>query len=473
MTPSATARAAATTTRSLMQVSSSRRRPVARWSVRRLVYTSWPRADIGTPDQPCQPRLFAGPLEPSALGRAKLGHDAVAVAAVDRVDELDRPVALVSARALEEERRRLTGDAERRRFLLVRHRRLDRLSSVDDVDLVPMSEQVVERAGEILRRQSGHEALRKVKRLDRHRLPVGHAKALDHEDRLGRRHLQEPAETGAGEDRRHREGAAAGLHPTPAHVVAGGGDGEVLGDLRVLVGPSGCGKSTLLRMIAGLEDATEGTISIDGRDVTELPPRSRDVAMVFQSYALYPHMSVRENLGYGLKVRKTPKKEAAERVARAAKLLGLEEMLDRKPGALSGGQRQRVAMGRAIVREPKAFLMDEPLSNLDAKLRVSMRAELAKLHERLRVTTVYVTHDQVEAMTLGQRVAVLRDGVLQQVDTPHNLFHHPENLFVAAFIGSVDDRRSITASSDIDLAIDHRRMHFFHPATGLALNGKG
>src|SRR5438067_3116407 len=234
MTPSATARAAATTTRSLMQVSSSRRRPVARWSVRRLVYTSWPRADIGTPDQPCQPRLFAGPLEPSALGRAKLGHDAVAVAAVDRVDELDRPVALVSARALEEERRRVKGDAERRRFLLVRHRRLDRLRSVDDVDLVPIPEQVVERAGEILRRQSGHEALRKVKRLDRHRLPVGHAKALDHEDRLGRRHLQEPAETGAGEYRRHREGAAAGLHPTPAHVVAEGGDGQLLGDLRML-----------------------------------------------------------------------------------------------------------------------------------------------------------------------------------------------------------------------------------------------
>ncbi|MFL5310018.1 MAG: ABC transporter ATP-binding protein [Myxococcales bacterium] len=208
------------------------------------------------------------------------------------------------------------------------------------------------------------------------------------------------------------------------------------GEFLVLVGPSGCGKSTLLRMIAGLEDATGGTISIDGRDVTELPPRSRDVAMVFQSYALYPHMSVRENLGYGLKVRKTPKKEAAERVARAAKLLGLEEMLDRKPGALSGGQRQRVAMGRAIVREPKAFLMDEPLSNLDAKLRVSMRASLASLHSRLRTTTIYVTHDQVEAMTLGQRVAVLRDGRVQQVDTPQALYARPTNLFVAAFIGS-------------------------------------
>ncbi|HKT44819.1 MAG TPA: sn-glycerol-3-phosphate ABC transporter ATP-binding protein UgpC [Gaiellaceae bacterium] len=208
------------------------------------------------------------------------------------------------------------------------------------------------------------------------------------------------------------------------------------GEFLVLVGPSGCGKSTLLRMIAGLEDATSGTIAIDGRDVTGLPPRSRDVAMVFQSYALYPHMSVRENLGYGLRVRKTPKKEAAKRVTEVAKLLGLEEMLERKPGALSGGQRQRVAMGRAIVREPKAFLMDEPLSNLDAKLRVSMRASLASLHSRLRTTTIYVTHDQVEAMTLGQRVAVLRDGKVQQVDTPQALYTHPTNLFVAAFIGS-------------------------------------
>jgi multiple sugar transport system ATP-binding protein len=208
------------------------------------------------------------------------------------------------------------------------------------------------------------------------------------------------------------------------------------GEFLVLVGPSGCGKSTLLRMIAGLEDATSGTISIDGRDVTDLPPRSRDVAMVFQSYALYPHMSVRENLGYGLRVRRTPKPEAARRVEEVAKLLGLEEMLDRKPGALSGGQRQRVAMGRAIVREPKAFLMDEPLSNLDAKLRVSMRASLASLHARLRTTTIYVTHDQVEAMTLGQRVAVLRDGRVQQVDTPQALYSSPTNLFVAAFIGS-------------------------------------
>jgi multiple sugar transport system ATP-binding protein len=208
------------------------------------------------------------------------------------------------------------------------------------------------------------------------------------------------------------------------------------GEFLVLVGPSGCGKSTLLRMIAGLEDATEGTILIDGRDVTDLPPRARDVAMVFQTYALYPHMTVRENLGYGLKVRKTPKKEAQKRVEQAAQLLGLDELLDRRPAALSGGQRQRVAMGRAIVREPKAFLMDEPLSNLDAKLRVSMRAQLASLHARLGATTIYVTHDQVEAMTLGQRVAVLLDGRVQQVDTPQTLYASPANLFVAAFIGS-------------------------------------
>ena len=204
----------------------------------------------------------------------------------------------------------------------------------------------------------------------------------------------------------------------------------------VLVGPSGCGKSTLLRMIAGLEEATAGTIFIGGRDVTDLAPRERDMAMVFQSYALYPHMTVRQNLGYGLKVRRLPKEQVEERVERVARLLRLEELLDRRPAALSGGQRQRVAMGRAIVREPLAFLMDEPLSNLDAKLRVSMRAELASLHARLGATTVYVTHDQVEAMTLGQRVAVLRDGRIQQVDTPQALYRDPVNLFVAAFIGS-------------------------------------
>ncbi|HXR10697.1 MAG TPA: ATP-binding cassette domain-containing protein, partial [Gaiellaceae bacterium] len=188
--------------------------------------------------------------------------------------------------------------------------------------------------------------------------------------------------------------------------------------------------------IAGLEDVTEGTIAIDARDITDLPPRARDIAMVFQSYALYPHMTVRENLGYGLRVRKTPRDETKRRVERVAELLGLEDFLDRRPAALSGGQRQRVAMGRAIVREPKAFLMDEPLSNLDAKLRVSMRAQLASLHARLGTTTVYVTHDQVEAMTLGQRVAVMRDGRIQQVDTPQILYSRPANLFVAAFIGS-------------------------------------
>jgi multiple sugar transport system ATP-binding protein len=208
------------------------------------------------------------------------------------------------------------------------------------------------------------------------------------------------------------------------------------GEFLVLVGPSGCGKSTLLRMIAGLEDVSAGTIAIGDREVTDLPPRARDVAMVFQSYALYPHMTVRQNLGYGLKVRKTPKHEIAERVARAAQLLGLDELLDRRPAALSGGQRQRVAMGRAIVREPKAFLMDEPLSNLDAKLRVSMRAQLSALHARLATTTIYVTHDQIEAMTLGQRVAVMRDGRVQQVDTPQALYAKPVNLYVAAFIGS-------------------------------------
>ena len=208
------------------------------------------------------------------------------------------------------------------------------------------------------------------------------------------------------------------------------------GEFMVLVGPSGCGKSTLLRMIAGLEEVTEGRVLIGDRDVTRLRPRDRDIAMVFQNYALYPQMTVEENLGFGLKLRRVPRPERTSRVRQAAATLGLDALLERRPGLLSGGQRQRVAMGRAMVREPTAFLMDEPLSNLDAKLRVSMRAELARLHDRLGVTTVYVTHDQVEAMTLGQRVAVLRDGVLQQCDTPQALFHAPTNLFVAAFIGS-------------------------------------
>jgi multiple sugar transport system ATP-binding protein len=208
------------------------------------------------------------------------------------------------------------------------------------------------------------------------------------------------------------------------------------GEFMVLVGPSGCGKSTLLRMIAGLEEVTEGVILIGERDVTDLAPRHRDIAMVFQNYALYPHISVRRNLGYGLKVRKAPKDEIDRRVSQVARMLGLEELLERRPAELSGGQRQRVAMGRAIVREPAAFLMDEPLSNLDAKLRVGMRAELARLHERLRVTTVYVTHDQIEAMTLGERVTVMRDGFVQQVGEPQLLYRDPANLFVAAFIGS-------------------------------------
>ncbi|MFV2174109.1 ABC transporter ATP-binding protein [Actinomadura sp. LOL_016] len=208
------------------------------------------------------------------------------------------------------------------------------------------------------------------------------------------------------------------------------------GEFMVLVGPSGCGKSTALRMIAGLEEISGGKISIGDQVVNDLAPKDRDIAMVFQNYALYPHMTVEQNLAFGLKLRGTPKAEIKQKVLEAAKMLGLEQFLSRKPAALSGGQRQRVAMGRAIVREPQAFLMDEPLSNLDAKLRVSMRASLSQLHERLGVTTVYVTHDQIEAMTLGTRVCVLRDGVLQQVDTPQRLFENPVNLFVAGFIGS-------------------------------------
>jgi multiple sugar transport system ATP-binding protein len=210
------------------------------------------------------------------------------------------------------------------------------------------------------------------------------------------------------------------------------GDGEFL----VLVGPSGCGKSTLLRIVAGLEELTAGEVIIGDTIVTDLAPRQRDIAMVFQNYALYPHMTVEQNLGIGLKMRRTPRAERRERVLATARILGLETLLDRKPGQLSGGQRQRVAIGRAMVREPQAFLMDEPLSNLDAKLRVQMRAELAHLRDRLRTTTLYVTHDQVEAMTLGDRVAVLSDGVVQQLDTPHELYWSPTNLFVAAFIGS-------------------------------------
>ncbi|MDQ3737713.1 MAG: sn-glycerol-3-phosphate ABC transporter ATP-binding protein UgpC [Actinomycetota bacterium] len=209
-------------------------------------------------------------------------------------------------------------------------------------------------------------------------------------------------------------------------------DGEFL----VLVGPSGCGKSTTLRMLAGLEPVDGGSVFIGERDVTNVPAKDRDIAMVFQSYALYPHMTVAENIGFHLKIKRVPKHERAKRVDEAAALLGLEDFLDRKPAKLSGGQRQRVAMGRAIVRQPRAFLMDEPLSNLDAKLRVQTRTQIAALQRRLAVTTVYVTHDQVEAMTMGDRVAVLDNGVLQQCETPRELFARPVNLFVAGFIGS-------------------------------------
>jgi multiple sugar transport system ATP-binding protein len=208
------------------------------------------------------------------------------------------------------------------------------------------------------------------------------------------------------------------------------------GELMVLVGPSGCGKTTALRMVAGLEEITEGTILVDGQPVNDMEPRDRDIAMVFQSYALYPHLTVRDNMAFSLKYRKTPKQEIRRRVEEAARILELDELLSRKPRQLSGGQRQRVAMGRAIVRQPRAFLMDEPLSNLDAKLRVQMRAEIAKLQRALGTTTIYVTHDQTEAMTLGSRVAVLRHGVLQQVASPQELYRRPANLFVAGFIGS-------------------------------------
>jgi multiple sugar transport system ATP-binding protein len=275
--------------------------------------------------------------------------------------------------------------------------------------------------------------------------------------------------------------------PAVAEIVLDGvtkafGNGEVVavddvsleiesGEFLVLVGPSGCGKSTLLRMIAGLEDVSGGAILIDGRDVTELPPRSRDIAMVFQTYALYPHMTVRDNLGYGLKVRKTSKAEIVRRVDHVADMLGLERMLDRRPAALSGGQRQRVAMGRAIVREPKAFLMDEPLSNLDAKLRVSMRAQLAALHTRLGTTTVYVTHDQVEAMTLGHRVAVMRDGRILQVDTPQALYAAPRNLFVAAFIGSPAMNLVEATVSDDSVAFGSYRLSAYPPETGRLIVG--
>jgi multiple sugar transport system ATP-binding protein len=226
------------------------------------------------------------------------------------------------------------------------------------------------------------------------------------------------------------------------------------GEFLVLVGPSGSGKSTALRMLAGLEDTDEGSISIDGRDVTHVAPKDRDIAMVFQSYALYPHMSVAENMGFALKLKRISKSETRRRVAEAAEMLDLTKYLDRKPKALSGGQRQRVAMGRAIVREPAVFLMDEPLSNLDAKLRVETRANIAALQKRLGTTTVYVTHDQVEAMTMGDRVAVLKDGVLQQCDTPRALYSRPANVFVAGFIGSPGMNLTTATLTDTGAQLD-------------------
>jgi multiple sugar transport system ATP-binding protein len=254
------------------------------------------------------------------------------------------------------------------------------------------------------------------------------------------------------------------------------------GEFMVLVGPSGCGKTTALRMLAGLEEISAGEIRIGDRVVNDLTPKERDVAMVFQNYALYPHMTVEQNLAFGLKLRKLPKKEVSERVQRAAKILEIQDFLKRKPRALSGGQRQRVAMGRAIVREPQAFLMDEPLSNLDAKLRVQMRVEIHELQRRLDVTTIYVTHDQVEAMTMGDRVAVMRDGHLQQVATPSVLYEQPVNEFVAGFIGSpginmieaelhrVDEKLSVTFGGH-ELAVDDAVMRK-HAALEAYVGGK-
>jgi len=231
-------------------------------------------------------------------------------------------------------------------------------------------------------------------------------------------------------------------------------DGEFL----VLVGPSGCGKTTALRCVAGLETISEGQLRIGDKVVNDVAPKDRDIAMVFQSYALYPHMSVYDNLAFGLKLRKTPKDEIERRVKEGAGILGLERFLDRKPKALSGGQRQRVALGRAIVREPSVFLMDEPLSNLDAKLRVQTRAEIARLHQRLGTTTIYVTHDQVEAMTMGDRIAVMRDGLLKQVGTPQELYDHPDNVFVAGFIGSPAMNFATTRTEGADLMLGNAKL---------------
>jgi multiple sugar transport system ATP-binding protein len=270
------------------------------------------------------------------------------------------------------------------------------------------------------------------------------------------------------------------------HVYKRFGDVSVIKDFNleiadkefmVFVGPSGCGKSTNLRMLAGLEEISDGEILIGDRVVNDVPPKDRDIAMVFQSYALYPHMSVYDNMAFGLKLRKMPKAEIDNRVKEAADILGLTNLLDRKPKALSGGQRQRVAVGRAIVREPAVFLMDEPLSNLDAKLRVTARAEISKLHQRLGTTFIYVTHDQVEAMTMGDRIAVLADGILQQADTPRNLYNYPVNVFVAGFIGSPamnffngtlvnEEGRLFVDTGDFRVRVPEDRKEAFGPYAG-------
>jgi len=232
----------------------------------------------------------------------------------------------------------------------------------------------------------------------------------------------------------------------------------------VLVGPSGCGKSTTLRMIAGLEEVSKGEILIDGKIVNDVPPKDRDIAMVFQNYALYPHMTVYDNMAFGLKLRKYPRQEIKNRVMEAAEILGIKDLLDRKPKALSGGQRQRVAVGRAIVRKPKVFLFDEPLSNLDAKLRVQMRTEIIKLHDRLEATIIYVTHDQIEAMTMGDKIVVLKDGKVQQIDTPLNLYNRPQNKFVAGFIGSpAMNFMDVTVHKNGDVVIDEGRFRITVP----------
>ena len=239
----------------------------------------------------------------------------------------------------------------------------------------------------------------------------------------------------------------------------------------IFVGPSGCGKSTTLRMIAGLEDISDGVFKIDGKVMNDVEPKDRDIAMVFQNYALYPHMTVYDNMAFGLKLRKVPKAEIDKKVREAARILDLDKLLDRKPKALSGGQRQRVAMGRAIVRNPKVFLMDEPLSNLDAKLRVQMRIEISKLHENLGATIIYVTHDQTEAMTLGTRIVVMKDGVVQQVDTPQNLYNTPCNLFVAGFIGSPQmnfmDAVCSVKGDDVTLTVGKHVVKFLLPRNRL------